>query len=191
MYQIPLSNAIDWEVKLRERSRYISKRYPMKLSGVINTRCERSYNSERFAYLIWEYLPTICKVFSGGWLTAAQICGEDVLGSDQQLFPQVSRLRGAVRQQLQHPLHHLLGVLPNHVLTHTHVSHRHISHCLSIKTSLEKFNKQVVGLRFYLVDPDNVSQEWQGLDLCGNKICIKLLVEQLVLPVTDRNQEKL
>lgn len=58
-----------------------------------------------------------------GGLTAAKICGEDVLSSDQQLFAQVSGLRRTVRQQLQHPFHHLLRILPNQILTkcaHTH-----------------------------------------------------------------------
>ena len=55
-------------------------------------------------------------------LTAAQVCGEDVFGSDEQLFAEVSSLRRTVRQQLQHPLHHLLGILPNQVLTKTHTS---------------------------------------------------------------------
>lgn len=39
-----------------------------------------------------------------------------MLGGDEQLFAEVSRLRGAVGQQLQHALHHLLGILSYQVL---------------------------------------------------------------------------
>lgn len=54
--------------------------------------------------------------------TAPQVGGEDVLGCDEQLLAEVSRLRRAVGQQLQHSLYHLLRVLPHQVLifTHTH-----------------------------------------------------------------------
>lgn len=48
--------------------------------------------------------------------TAAEVCGQDVLGCNEQLLAQVSSLRGAVGQQLQHPLHHLLGVFRHQVL---------------------------------------------------------------------------
>ena len=55
--------------------------------------------------------------------TAAQVGGEDVLGGDEQLLAEVGGFRGTVGQQLQHALHHLLGVLPHKVLVeqaHTH-----------------------------------------------------------------------
>lgn len=36
--------------------------------------------------------------------------------------------------------------------------------------------------RDHLVDPDDVGQEGQSLDLGSDEVCIQLLVEQLVMP---------
>lgn len=53
--------------------------------------------------------------------TAAQVSRENVLGCDEKFLAEVRRLRGAVGQQLQHALHHLLRVFPHQVLIgHTH-----------------------------------------------------------------------
>lgn len=60
--------------------------------------------------------------------TAAQVGGEDVFGGDEEFFAQVSRLGRAVRQQLQHALHHLLGILPYQVLGDTHTHPNVVSH---------------------------------------------------------------
>ena len=44
-------------------------------------------------------------------LTVSQLRGEDVLGSNEELFPEVCSLRWAIGKQLEHAFHHLLRVL--------------------------------------------------------------------------------
>lgn len=48
--------------------------------------------------------------------TATQVSCEDVLGCNEQFFAEMSGLRGAIGQQLQHTLYHLLRVLCYQVL---------------------------------------------------------------------------
>lgn len=58
--------------------------------------------------------------------TATQVSREDVLGCDEQFLAEVSSLRGAVGQQLQHTLYHLLRVFPYQVLIgqkHIHITY--------------------------------------------------------------------
>lgn len=48
-----------------------------------------------------------------------------MLGGDEQLLAEVSRLRGAVGEQLEHALHHLLGILSDQLLrlwTHLYIT---------------------------------------------------------------------
>ena len=58
--------------------------------------------------------------------TAAEVRRENVLGCDEQFLAEVSGLGGAVGQQLQHALYHLLRVFTHQVLTGwTQTRHQH------------------------------------------------------------------
>lgn len=56
----------------------------------------------------------------------------------------------------------------------------------STKWDKKKKKHNVDMKKVYLVDSNYVGQKWQGLNLCCNEVCIKLLVKKFVLPAEER-----